>query len=80
LYQFATDTTRYVNCLIATNPSLFPPDFQNPTNNQFVIGQESAAIGQGDFTYSTGTFDLLNKPRTTPSDLGAYNFVEFVED
>jgi hypothetical protein len=80
LYQFATDTTRYVNCLIATNPSLFPPDFQNPNNNQFVIGQNSAAIGQGDFTYSNGTFDLLNKPRTTPSDLGAYNFVEFEED
>ncbi len=80
LYQFATDTTRFVNCLIATNPSLFPPDFQNPNNNQFVIGQNSAAIGQGNFTYSNGTSDLLNKDRTTPSDLGAYNFVEFEED
>ena len=77
LYQFATDTTHYINCLIATNPSLFPPNFQNPNKNQFIIGQDSGAIGQGDFSYSAGTFDLLNKPRTAPSDLGAYNFVVF---
>jgi len=77
LYQFATDTTHYINCLIATNPSLFDPKFQNPNENQFLIGDDSGAVGQGDFTYSAGTLDLLNKPRTAPSDLGAYNFVVF---
>lgn len=78
LYQFASDTSHYVNCLIATNPSLYAPKFQNPNMNQFIIGADSGAVGQGDYTYSSGTFDLLNKPRTiNPSDLGGYNNVVF---
>jgi len=80
LYQFTTDTEHYTNCLIATNSAVFNPDFFDINSNQLIIGADSAAIGQANFSFSSGTFDILGKPRISPADLGAYNFVVFEED
>lgn len=73
LYQFATDNTRYNNCLIATNNSQLNPNFFNVNQNNLKIDDTSGAKGVGNFDFSTGTFDILGFPRTSPSDLGAYN-------
>jgi hypothetical protein len=42
-----------------------------------MIGEDSAAKGTADFTYSTGTSDILNQSRSNPSDMGAYNWITF---
>lgn len=77
LFQFTTDS-RYSNCLIARNTTTNKPDFKNPNKNELIIGENSLAKGIGDFNYSNGTFDILNKPRNiTSSDVGAYNFIIF---
>lgn len=83
--QFETDplypianTTNYPNCIIARNSTTNKPDFLNPNNNKLIIGENSAAKGTADFSFSNGTFDILNKERLGPlSDMGAYNFVIF---
>lgn len=75
LYQFS-NTNLYTSCLIATNTSMNKPDFENPTNNQLRIGQNSAAKGTAKTQYSTFN-DLLNQNRTSPTDIGAYNWTTF---
>lgn len=70
-------STNYSNCLIATNATLNRPEFKNPTNNELQIGQNSAARGTANFTFSSGTFDILNVARISPSDIGAYNWATF---
>jgi hypothetical protein len=70
-------STNYSNCLIATNATLNRPEFKNPTNNELQIGENSAARGTANFTFSSGTFDILNLSRTNPSDIGAYNWATF---
>ena len=70
-------STNYSNCLIATNATLNRPEFKNPTNNELQIGENSAARGTANFTFSSGTFDILNLSRTNPSDIGAYNWTTF---
>lgn len=76
LYQF-TSSANYTNCLIATNSTVNRPEFKNPTNNELQIGENSAARGTANFTFSSGTFDILNLSRTNPSDMGAYNWTTF---
>ncbi|MCL9770926.1 hypothetical protein NAT47_10900 [Flavobacterium sp. HXWNR69] len=75
LYKFSTNPN-YVNCLIATNTTVNKPDFKNPTQNNFIIGQNSAAKGTANNTYSTFN-DILNNQRSNPSDMGAYNWTTF---
>ncbi|WP_374400765.1 hypothetical protein [Flavobacterium sp.] len=81
--QFQNDSlypasgSNYLNCLIATNSTINRPEFKNPTNNELQIGSNSAARGTANFTFSSGTFDILNEERTNPSDMGAYNFIVF---
>ncbi len=75
LYQFTG--TNYTNCLIATNSTNNRPDFKDPNNNELIIGEDSAARGSADFTYSTGTSDILNQSRSDPSDMGAYKWTTF---
>ena len=70
-------STNFSNCLIATNATLNRPEFKNPTNNELQIGENSAARGTANFTFSSGTFDILNLSRTNPSDIGAYNWATF---
>lgn len=79
LYQFATDTTHYVNCIIATNNSVANPRFLNIVKNKLIIGDNSAAKGQANAFYSTFP-DILNNPRNPPLDMGAYNSTVFEED
>lgn len=74
LYQFSG--TNYVNCLIATNSTSNRPDFRDARKNELNIGEDSSAKGTADFSYSTFN-DILNKTRTNPSDIGAYNWITF---
>ena len=67
----------FVNCIRASNSTQNKPNFLAPNDNQLIIGNDSAAKATADFSYSNGTFDILNKPRTNPSDMGAYNFIIF---
>lgn len=76
LYQFSTNL-KFANCIIATNSSSNRPDFKVPSNNELIIGEDSAAKGTADFTYSSGTTDILNQSRSNPSDMGAYNWTTF---
>lgn len=76
LYQFSTNL-KFANCIIATNSSSNRPDFKAPSNNELIIGEDSAAKGTADFTYSSGTTDILNQSRSNPSDMGAYNWTTF---
>ena len=76
LYQF-TSSANYTNCLIATNSTVNRPEFKNPANNELQIGENSVARGTANFTFSSGTFDILNLARTNPSDIGAYNWATF---
>jgi hypothetical protein len=75
LYQFSTNP-KFVSCIIATNSTSNRPDFKDPSNNELIIGEDSAAKGTADNTYSTFN-DILNNPRTNPSDMGAYNWTTF---
>ncbi|MBN8565287.1 MAG: hypothetical protein J0M25_00950 [Flavobacteriales bacterium] len=79
LYQFATDTTHYLNCIIATNNSVANPRFLNIVKNKLNIGDDSAAKGQANALFSTFP-DILNNPRNPPLDMGAYNSTVFEED
>nr|WP_294937902.1 right-handed parallel beta-helix repeat-containing protein [uncultured Flavobacterium sp.] len=75
LYPIA-NTVDYPGCIIARNSTTNKPDFLNPNNNKLIIGEDSAAKETADATFSTFN-DILNKPRTDPSDMGAYNAIVF---
>lgn len=75
LYAFS-NTALYTNCLIATNSTVNNPDFKDARNNELIIGEDSAAKGTANNTYSTFN-DILNNPRSNPSDMGAYNWTTF---
>ena len=76
LYDFPNNSN-YINCIIARNSSTNRPDFKDARNNELIIGEDSAARGSADFTYSTGTSDILNQSRSDPSDMGAYKWTTF---
>lgn len=75
LYAFS-NTALYTNCLIATNSTVNNADFKDARNNELIIGEDSAAKGTANNTYSTFN-DILNNPRSNPSDMGAYNWTTF---
>ncbi|WP_291135395.1 hypothetical protein [Flavobacterium sp. UBA7663] len=75
LYDF-TNATLYDTCLIATNSTVNNPDFKDARNNELIIGEDSAARGTADNTYSSFN-DILNNPRANPSDMGAFNWTTF---
>ncbi len=74
LYQFSG--TNYVNCLIASSSSNKRPFFKDPNNNELIIGEDSAAKGSANGSYSTFN-DILDNPRTGATDMGAYNWITF---
>lgn len=74
-YKF-TNTSLFENCIRASNSSQNKPDFKDPTNNELIIGSNSAAKAVANNTFSTFS-DILNNPRTGSTDMGAYNFVIF---
>ncbi|AWM12453.1 hypothetical protein DI487_00210 [Flavobacterium sediminis] len=73
-YQFVG--SHYSNCIIAEIYNSNLPDFKDPDNNEMIIGDNSAAKGAANTTYSTFN-DILNNPRISPTDIGAYNFIIF---
>ncbi|MEL1247783.1 hypothetical protein [Flavobacterium helocola] len=75
LYDFS-NVALFDTCLIATNSTVNNPDFKDARNNELIIGEDSAARGSADNTYSSFN-DILNNPRTNPSDIGAYNWTTF---
>jgi hypothetical protein len=78
-YDF-TNSSIFVNCIIASNSTQNKPDFKNPSKNQLIIGSESAAKGSANTSFSTFK-DILDKDRPelglSTTDIGAYNFIIF---
>ncbi len=67
------DTAHYEGNLF----NLFP-DFKDPSLNQMMIGDKSAANNQGNFAFSSQVpLDIINVNRTSSPDLGAYQHVTF---
>ena len=75
LYNFS-NTARFLNCIRASNNTQNKPDFQNPNQNKLIIGTNSVAKGTANPSFSNFN-DILNKPRTGATDMGAYNFIIF---
>jgi len=75
LYDFS-NTALFDTCLIARNSTNNNPDFKDARNNELIIGEDSAAKGTADNTYSTFN-DILNNSRTGATDMGAYNWTTF---
>ncbi|MFV9551200.1 hypothetical protein [Algibacter sp. PT7-4] len=74
-YNF-DDTTKYEGNIFNQDPN-----FKNTDLNALIIGEESAANGQGASTFATQVpFDILNVNRTTVTDIGAYQHITFSED
>jgi hypothetical protein len=75
LYDLS-DTSYYQNVIIEGEP-----DFEDVSNNRFIIGEESACIGAAS---PPGTAavpeDILGKPRANPADTGAYEHVVFEDE
>ncbi len=75
LYDF-DDPDRYQNILLNMAPS-----FKDPQNNEFFIGDDSPAKGQGDTEVAQQVpLDLLGVSRIASPDLGAYQTIIFPED
>ena len=74
-YNF-NDADLYDNCIFNQEP-----DFLDTANNMLIIGDASAANGEGSTMIPTFfTTDILNVTRTSPPDIGAYQHVTFDED
>lgn len=57
------------------------PNFKDPNANMLIIGDDSAANGQGNATVASQVpTDILNVNRTTSPDLGAYQHIMFPEE
>ena len=75
LYDFS-DQNLYQNNILNGNAH-----FRNSSNNDFIIGQNSDAIGNALLTGANAVpFDLLGVNRTTLPDIGAYQHIEFEEE
>ena len=74
-YDF-NDTELYENIIFNENP-----DFLDTENNKMIIGQESAAINQGNSVFALEVpFDILNTDRISSPDLGAYQHIIFEDE
>lgn len=70
------------------NPDLYEnvlfnqdPDFKDPSMNMMIIGDDSAANGQGNATFASQVpTDILDVPRTATPDIGAYQHITFTEE
>lgn len=71
-------TTAFLNTtnnnLIANNGNGFDPKFVNANKSKLNIKVGSSVIGKGK-NFITPLTDILNFPRTNPTDIGAYKFV-----
>ncbi|GAL67361.1 hypothetical protein JCM19301_2713 [Jejuia pallidilutea] len=70
------NTTLYENVIFNQDP-----DFKDPDANMLIIGDNSAANGQGNAFFANQVpTDILNINRTTTPDLGAYQHITFPEE
>jgi len=75
LYNF-TDLNLYQDIIFNGNP-----DFRNINTNDFIIGEDSDANGNGNVnTALLVPFDILNISRVTSPDIGSYQHIIFEED
>jgi hypothetical protein len=74
-YDF-TNNALFENCIKASNSIQNKPVFLAPTDNKLIIGEDSAAKGTANNSFSTFN-DILNNPRIGSTDMGAYNYVIF---
>ena len=74
LYDF-TNTANYTNVVLNEEP-----DFLDPFNNQLNISNDSGANGIDSSGTPLVPFDILNVPRTSPFDAGAYESVVFPDE
>ncbi|WP_396217300.1 hypothetical protein [Flavobacterium sp.] len=74
LYQFSTNTSKYVGCIFATNSTANNPGFKNVSLNDFRINENSICRNNANYTYSF-SLDILGTTRTNPSDIGAYEYL-----
>ncbi|RAJ17151.1 hypothetical protein [Olleya aquimaris] len=71
-YNFE-DTTHYENMIFNQDPN-----FRNAFENDLIIGDDSAANGQGNSTFANQVpTDILGINRTASPDLGAYQHITF---
>lgn len=71
-YDFE-DTTHYENMIFNDDPN-----FRDAFENDLMIGEDSAANGQGNTTFATQVpNDILGIDRTASPDLGAYQHTDF---
>ena len=70
------NTTLYENVIFNQNP-----DFKDPNTNMLIIGDDSAANGQGNGAFANEVpTDILNVNRTASSDIGAYQHISFPKE
>lgn len=74
LYQFSTNTSKYIGCIFAINSTANNPGFKNVSLNDFRINVNSICRNNANFTYSF-PLDILGTTRTNPSDIGAYEYL-----
>jgi len=75
LYDFV-DASIYESVIINEDPN-----FKAPNDNNFIIGEESAANGLGNQqTANDVPLDLLGEDRTTNPDAGAYQSINFDDE
>ena len=75
LFDFS-NTSYYQNIILNGNPN-----FKEIDTNQYIIGQESEAIGSADSNGALQVpFDILNVNRSTTPDIGAYQHIIFEEE
>ena len=75
MFDFS-NTSYYQNIILNGNPN-----FKEIDTNQYIIGQESEAIGSADSNGALQVpFDILNVNRTTTPDIGAYQHIIFKEE
>ena len=70
-YDF-NDTTHYDNVIRNQDP-----EFRAPFDNDLLIGNDSSANAEGTILSTIETSDILGVERTNPSDLGAYQHIDF---
>jgi hypothetical protein len=74
-YDF-DNTNHYLDNIFNENP-----DFKNPIENEFIIGENSAGIKKANIQGSESVpFDILGVVRTLPADIGAYQHIIFEEE
>jgi len=75
LFDFS-DTGYYQNIILNGEPH-----FKEIDTNQYIIGQDSQAIGNADNNGALLVpFDIMNVSRTTSPDIGAYQHIIFEEE